>query len=64
MISKFLRDKLEENPESISDAPNNVKLELYALGKQGSIGDINEPRPGFTDPKGRFKWDAWLLQKG
>jgi len=37
---------------------------MYALFKQGSIGDVNTSRPGWTDLKGRAKWDAWCGKKG
>jgi acyl-CoA-binding protein len=39
-------------------------LKLYALYKQGSAGDVDGKRPGFTDMVGRAKWDAWNEQKG
>ena len=38
--------------------------ELYALYKQGSVGDINTDRPGMLDFKGKAKWDAWNGKKG
>jgi acyl-CoA-binding protein len=34
-------------------------LKLYSLYKQGSTGDVTGKRPGFTDFKGRAKYDAW-----
>lgn len=42
----------------------STQLALYALFKQGTVGDINTSRPGIFDPKGRAKWDAWEKQKG
>jgi diazepam-binding inhibitor (GABA receptor modulating acyl-CoA-binding protein) len=39
-------------------------LKLYALYKQGSAGDVDGKRPGFTDMVGRAKWDAWNELKG
>jgi acyl-CoA-binding protein len=50
--------KLKEDPG------NDVKLELYALYKQGSEGDVEGKRPGFTDMIGRAKYDAWAKSKG
>merc|ERR1712243_357496 len=38
--------------------------EVYALFKQGSIGDVNTARPGMLDFKGKAKWDAWNEKKG
>jgi acyl-CoA-binding protein len=39
-------------------------LELYALYKQGSSGDVQGSRPGMLDFKGRAKYDAWAAKKG
>lgn len=39
-------------------------LELYALYKQGSTGDVQGSRPGMLDFKGRAKYDAWAGKKG
>ncbi|XP_017892916.1 acyl-CoA-binding protein homolog [Ceratina calcarata] len=39
-------------------------LELYALYKQATVGDINTTRPGMLDVKGKAKWDAWNSKKG
>jgi diazepam-binding inhibitor (GABA receptor modulating acyl-CoA-binding protein) len=39
-------------------------LELYALYKQGSSGDVQGSRPGMLDFKGRAKYDAWSAKKG
>jgi acyl-CoA-binding protein len=61
--------------ERFADAQNRVKtlaaapdtstlLELYALFKQGSTGDVNGKRPGMLDIKGRAKWDAWESKRG
>lgn len=50
--------KLAERPS------NDVLLQLYALYKQGSEGDVEGKRPGFTDMVGRAKYDAWAAIKG
>jgi acyl-CoA-binding protein len=39
-------------------------LELYALYKQGTQGDVTGSRPGMLDFKGRAKFDAWEQRKG
>ena len=39
-------------------------LQLYALYKQATVGDVEGKRPGFTDMAGRFKFDAWTKVKG
>ena len=50
--------KLPERPD------NSTLLQIYALYKQGSEGDVQGKRPGFTDLVGRAKWDAWNALKG
>ncbi len=46
--------------KTLSERPDNATLlELYALYKQASSGDVEGKRPGFTDLVGRAKWDAW-----
>lgn len=41
------------------DPGNDVKLKLYGLFKQATQGDVDGKRPGFTNPVGRAKYDAW-----
>ncbi len=54
-----------EEVTKLSKAPDNpTKLKLYALFKQGSDGDVQGDRPGFTDLIGRTKYDAWTGFKG
>jgi diazepam-binding inhibitor (GABA receptor modulator, acyl-CoA-binding protein) len=43
---------------------NDTLLELYALYKQGSEGDVSGKRPGMLDLKGRAKFDAWSARRG
>lgn len=43
---------------------NETLLKLYALYKQATQGDASGKRPGFTDPVGRAKYDAWTQHKG
>jgi diazepam-binding inhibitor (GABA receptor modulating acyl-CoA-binding protein) len=51
--------------KKLSERPDNMTmLKLYALYKQGSAGDVDGKRPGFTDMVGRAKWDAWNELKG
>ena len=50
--------KLPERPSS------DVLLQLYALYKQATDGDVEVKRPGFTDMVGRAKYDAWAALKG
>lgn len=51
--------------KNLPERPDNMTLlKLYALYKQGSAGDVEGSRPGFTDMVGRAKWDAWNELKG
>jgi diazepam-binding inhibitor (GABA receptor modulating acyl-CoA-binding protein) len=63
-----LKTKFEtaaEDVQKLSKRPDNdTLLKLYALYKQGAAGDITGKRPGFTDFKGRAKYDAWAKLKG
>jgi carboxylesterase len=44
--------------------PESTLLELYALYKQSSDGDVHAKRPGPLDVVGRAKYDAWARVKG
>lgn len=51
--------------KSLASAPGNADLlELYALFKQATVGDVQGSRPGMMDFKGRAKHDAWTARKG
>ena len=51
--------------KELSKAPSTDDLlELYALYKQSTIGDVSGSRPGVFDMKGRAKFDAWATKKG
>ena len=53
------------NSKNLSERPDNATLlKIYALYKQGSVGDNTDKKPGFGDMVGRAKWDAWNSLKG
>ena len=53
------------NSKNLSERPDNATmLKIYALYKQGSIGDNTDKKPGFGDMVARAKWDAWNGCKG
>jgi carboxylesterase len=55
----------QERVRTLRKAPSNADLlELYALYKQASVGDVEGPRPGVVDFVGRAKFDAWAGKKG
>jgi acyl-CoA-binding protein len=44
----------------LTERPDNATLlKLYALYKQARAGDAAGEAPGWSDPVGRAKWDAW-----
>ncbi len=50
--------------KNLPERPDNMTLlKLYALYKQGSAGNVEGKRPGFTDMVGRAKFDAWAELK-
>ena len=58
-------DQAQVEVKALPARPDNATLlQLYALYKQGSAGDVDGKRPGFTDMVGRAKWDAWNELKG
>ena len=63
-----LAERFEEAQKRVKTLPrtpdSDVLLELYALYKQGTAGDVEGKRPGMLDIKGRAKYDAWATRKG
>jgi len=49
---------LEERPD------DSTMLKLYALYKQGSVGDVTGNKPGFFDFVGVAKYEAWEKLRG
>ena len=51
--------------KELTQRPSNEELlNLYALFKQATEGDISGERPGGFDFKANAKFDAWLSHKG
>jgi diazepam-binding inhibitor (GABA receptor modulating acyl-CoA-binding protein) len=48
----------------VTGLSNDTMLELYALFKQSTVGDVAGSRPGMLDVRGRAKYDAWAKRKG
>ena len=63
-----LTEKFEDAQKRVnalkSRPGNDQLLELYALYKQATAGDVDGKRPGMLDLKGRAKFDAWTGRKG
>ena len=63
--SKRSFEKAVADSKNLPEKPDNATLlQIYALYKQASGGDVDGKRPGFTDMVGRAKWDAWNALKG
>ncbi|MEM6638852.1 MAG: acyl-CoA-binding protein [Pseudomonadota bacterium] len=51
--------------KNLTERPSNDDLlELYALYKQSTAGDVSGDRPGLLDFVGGAKFDAWRELKG
>lgn len=51
--------------KTLTKRPSNEELlELYALFKQATEGDVTGERPGGFDFKAIAKYDAWAEKKG
>ncbi|PBQ34815.1 acyl-CoA-binding protein [Sphingobacteriaceae bacterium] len=63
-----LEQKFEDAKKRVMDLPekpdNEVMLELYALNKQATIGDVNIDKPGMFDFVAAAKYNAWNGKKG
>ncbi len=54
-----------EASKQLPEKPDNADLlKLYALYKQGTVGDATGDRPGMMDFVGRAKYDAWAEVSG
>ncbi|KAL1138264.1 hypothetical protein AAG570_009953, partial [Ranatra chinensis] len=58
-------NKAVEDVKNLESTPKDDELlEIYALFKQATVGDINTAKPGMFDFKGKAKWEAWNGKKG
>lgn len=58
-------DSAVAQSKELTKRPSNEELlDLYALFKQASEGDVTGERPGGFDFKGIAKYDAWAARKG
>ena len=54
-----------QRAQQLPTKPSNmVLLQLYALYKQGTEGDVSGDRPGGFDFKAIAKYDAWAGLRG
>lgn len=63
-----LNDAFENAQKDVKNLPNRpddaTLLKLYALYKQGTVGDVQGDKPGFFDFVGAAKYEAWEKIKG
>ncbi|KAK6057963.1 acyl CoA binding protein [Cooperia oncophora] len=60
-----LFDKAQKDLKTLKEEPDvDVKLQMYGLFKQATVGDVQGSRPGMMDFAGRAKFDAWTKVKG
>ena len=58
-------EKAVAESKTLPEKPDNMTLlQIYALYKQATVGEVDGKRPGFTDMVARAKWDAWNELKG
>ena len=58
-------EKAAKAVKSLPERPDNeTMLQLYAMYKQGSVGDVNGDKPAFFDFVGVAKFEAWERLKG
>ena len=58
-------EQAQKDVQALPERPDNdTLLQLYALYKQGSEGDVSGPRPGFFDFVGTAKFEAWSKLAG
>lgn len=49
-----------EKVKGLHEKPtDNEMLQLYALFKQATVGDVNIEQPSFWNMVARAKWNAW-----
>ena len=60
-----LFEQASQAAQSLPQRPDNdTMLKLYALYKQGSVGDVSGDKPGMFDFVAAAKYDAWERVKG
>ena len=55
---------LVKNSDADFNPSNELKLEMYALFKQATVGDVQGKKPGMMDLVGKAKYSAWGKIKG
>lgn len=58
-VSQEMEDAKKRVASLTEDPGNDVKLKMYALFKQATVGKCNTKKPGVFDFVGQAKWSAW-----
>ncbi len=63
-----LEEQFETAKKHVMELPakpsNEIMLELYALNKQATVGDVNAEKPAMFDFVAAAKYNAWNAKKG
>lgn len=58
-------ENAQKDVKNLARRPDDATLlKLYALYKQGTVGDVQGDKPGFFDFVGAAKYEAWEKIKG
>jgi len=63
-LTEQFNDAVAKSKQLTKRPSNEELLELYALFKQATEGDVAGERPGGFDFKAMAKYDAWTEKKG
>jgi len=63
-INSLFEQAIAASKSLASRPDNDTLLQLYALYKQGSSGDVSGDKPGFFDFVATAKYEAWEKIKG
>ncbi|MEO0369190.1 MAG: acyl-CoA-binding protein [Pseudomonadota bacterium] len=65
LLEKFKQTvEFVQNSDADFTPSNELKLEMYALFKQATEGDVSGKKPGMMDLVGKAKYGAWSKIKG
>lgn len=58
-------EQAQQDVKQLPERPGNLTLlRLYALFKQGTLGDVQGVKPTLADMAGKYKYEAWAALRG
>ncbi|TNV75196.1 hypothetical protein FGO68_gene12705 [Halteria grandinella] len=63
-FERYVKHVQEHKEEMKKSQPRELLLSVYAHGRQGKLGDNNDPKPGMLDIAGKMKYKAYANLKG